>query len=31
MNGIAGILVQLLIAMVIIRRKVVLVNNIENT
>ena len=31
MNGIAGILVQLLIAMVITKRKVVLANNIENT
>jgi len=31
MNGIAGILAQLLIAMVIKKRKVVLVNNIENT
>lgn len=30
-NGIAGILVQLLIAMVISKRKVVLVDNIENT
>lgn len=31
MNGIAGILAQLLIAMVIKKRKIVLVNNIENT
>ncbi len=31
MNGIAGILAQLLIAMVIKKRTVVLVNNIENT
>jgi len=30
-NGIAGILVQLLIAMVISKRKVVLVDNYENT
>ena len=31
MNGTAGLLVQLLIAMVISKRKVVLVDNIENT
>jgi VanZ family protein len=31
MNGSAGILVQLLIAMVLSKRKVVLVDNIENT
>ncbi len=31
MNGIAGILAQLLIAMVINKRKIVLVDNIENT